>query len=281
MKKMTEGERTAPSNDIKILPALIQCTTNKDKRIVDISMKLIMIICENNPKFVLPEFNAKGNGITTCIDIYTNNNDPNLTLYTSQILVLYFISNRVEEINKLGRIDFLNTILRNFSSQDEKIRVNAVKIMSLLLRDRLIHDLVYNISDFQFLIHDANEMIGLPQLYKEEQDILLYLINIFCEFSKTPNIAQNFTTNGIITLAFAVMMDENKYKKELRLSAVILIDRSCSLVSGPVADYVILLCLSIKAPSFLSFILSVSYPEDKELSIHTKNIWNKFDELGK
>jgi len=61
---MIEGEKSRTDNDMKVLPALISCISNKDKRIVDLGLKNIMVLCENNPKTILSEFDLKGQGIS-------------------------------------------------------------------------------------------------------------------------------------------------------------------------------------------------------------------------
>ena len=57
---MIENEKSRTANDMKILPALVNCLSNQDKRIVDLGLKNIMILCENNPKTILSEFDLKG-----------------------------------------------------------------------------------------------------------------------------------------------------------------------------------------------------------------------------
>jgi hypothetical protein len=57
---MTEGERTKFENDMRMIPQLIECIQSSDKRLVDLGLKIIMIMCENNPKSMLSEFDVKG-----------------------------------------------------------------------------------------------------------------------------------------------------------------------------------------------------------------------------
>jgi|LauGreDrversion4_2_1035121.scaffolds.fasta_scaffold75911_2 hypothetical protein len=52
------------------------------------------------------------------------------------------------DINGKGRSDLYNTLFKNFTAEDEQIRVNSIKLMSLLLADTTIHDMVFNITDF-------------------------------------------------------------------------------------------------------------------------------------
>lgn len=80
-------------------------------------------MCENNPKSMLIEFDTKGQGIARCMDFYVNSTDANISLYSSHILCLYCIEGFVSEINQKGRVEFFNTLLRNFTAENEKIRI--------------------------------------------------------------------------------------------------------------------------------------------------------------
>ena len=42
----------------------------------------------------------------------------------------------------------MNVIVKNFTSDDELVRVQAIKLMSLLLSDQNLHEIAYTISDF-------------------------------------------------------------------------------------------------------------------------------------
>ena len=106
-----------------------------------------MIYCENNPKVVLQEFEKKSNGILHCIECYVKADNSQLLQSASQILILYCLEGFVGDINGKGRIEFINTLLKNFTLDDDKVRVQAIKLMSLLLSDTAIHDIVFKISD--------------------------------------------------------------------------------------------------------------------------------------
>lgn len=107
-----------------------------------------MIFCENNPKVVLTDFERKAQGIIHCIDCYIKADNPSLQQSASQILILYCLEGFVTDINSKGRIEFLNTILKAFTAEDDKVRMQAIKLMSLLLSDSAIHDVAFKISDF-------------------------------------------------------------------------------------------------------------------------------------
>jgi len=83
-------------------------------------------------------------------------------------LILYCLEGFVADINAKGKVELFNTILKNFTTEDDKIRLNAIKLMSLLLADPSIHEMVFKISDFQFLIGDVDELSTYPSLYPEE-----------------------------------------------------------------------------------------------------------------
>ena len=137
-------------------------------RVGELALKQVMIYCENNPRVVLTDFEKKSNGILHCINCYVQADNPQLTQSASQILILYCLEGFVGDINSKGRIEFLNTILKNFTAEDEKVRMQAIKLMSLILSDSAIHDIAFKISDFQFLVGDAEELSSYPTLYTEE-----------------------------------------------------------------------------------------------------------------
>eukprot|EP00347_Sterkiella_histriomuscorum_P004589 403359888 len=274
LKKMTENERTKIDNDLKVMPCLITCLKNDDKRIVDLGLKIMMSICENNPKTVLSEFDLKGQGISQCIEFYVNSNDQMLSLYSSQILCLYCLEGFVSEINQKGRIEFLNMLLKNFTADDEKIRIQAIKMMSLILQDQYIHDIVYQLSDFQFLINDINEMANYESLYAEEQDLLMYVLRIFGEFAKTAKMSEINATNGLLPICMKIVLDDQKFKKEVRIWALVIINRGCFHQVNDIGSRILQTCLTTNPPTFLTFLLNITDPEDIDLTSHCKNIWS-------
>jgi hypothetical protein len=89
---MTEGERTSAANDLKIIPTLIGLIRHSNKAIAENALKLIMILGENNPKQVLPEFQQKGKGIKHCVDIYMNDkSDKNAISHAVVILTNFAV----------------------------------------------------------------------------------------------------------------------------------------------------------------------------------------------
>ena len=141
----------------------------------------------------------------------------------------------VGDINAKGRIEFLNILLKNFTADDEKVRMQAIKLMSLLLSDPAIHEIVFKISDLQFLVGDIDELASYPQLYTEEQELLLYVLRIFGEFSRTPRISELNLTNGILPTCVRISFDENnKYMKESRIWSLAVINRTCLHAIGDI-----------------------------------------------
>ena len=280
LKKVSEGEKTNVENDLRLMPAIVQLVRSEDQGMVDLSLRQLMIFCENNPKEFLREFEEKGDGIQLCIEFYTSSKDANLSLFASQILVLYCLDGFVAEINQQGKLEFVNMLLRNFTAEDEKIRIQAIKMMSLLLQDQYIHDIVYQLSDFQFLITDISEMASYDNLYNEEQELLLYVLRIFGEFAKTSRMSENNTTNGIIPICIKIMLDEHKFKKEVRVWALVIINRGCFHQQNDIAEKILSTCLRANPPSFLTIMLNATDPEDTELTAQAKNIWQTLEEFS-
>jgi hypothetical protein len=112
-------------------------------------------------------------------------------------------------------------------------------MMSLLLADLYIHEISYNISDFTFLIHDINEMANYDKLYDEEQDLLLNVLRIFGEFARTRRICLLNIEHMILPVSLKILMDDKKFKKEVRMWALIILDRSCSHKQEELAERVL------------------------------------------
>lgn len=74
---------------------------------------------------------------------------------------------------------------------------------------------------------DVEELSSYPTLYNEEQELLLYVIRIFGEFSRNPRISEFNLTNGIIPVCVKIMTDDQKFIKETRIWALAVINRGC------------------------------------------------------
>jgi hypothetical protein len=131
-----------------VLPSLSECVSHADKRVAELALKQVMIYCENNPNVVLADFEKRAQGIIHCIDCYVKAESPVVMQSASQILILYCLEGFVGDINSKGRIELYNKLLANFTVEDEKARIQAIKLMSLLLSDIAIHEIVFKISDF-------------------------------------------------------------------------------------------------------------------------------------
>ena len=77
--------------------------------------------------------------------------------------------------------------------------------MSLLLQDEVIHEVVFQLTDFAFLIDDIKTIANYESLYDEEQDLLMYTLRIFGEFAKTAKMAENNIANGILETAMKIL----------------------------------------------------------------------------
>ena len=53
-----------------------------------------------------------------------------------------------------------------------------------------------------------NEMANYDSLYPEEQDLLLYVLRIFGEFSKGAKMSELNITNGIIPICIKILIDD-------------------------------------------------------------------------
>ena len=73
-------------------------------------------------------------------------------------------------------------------------------------------------------------MSSYESLYEEEQDLLMYVLRIFGEFAKSPKMSENNVHNGIIPICVKIMADPNKFNKEVRMWALITINRGCGIV---------------------------------------------------
>lgn len=144
------------------------------------------------------------------------------------MLTSFALQGFVTDINAKGRTDLYNTLFKNFTAEDEQVRIQSIKLMSLLVAETAIHDMVLNITDFQFLCTDIEEMSAYPNLYPEEQDMLVSVLRIFAELSKTPRIAELNLSNSILSQS-ARILSESKFTKEPKIWALTIINRCCMI----------------------------------------------------
>ena len=108
--------------------------------------------------------------------------------------------------------------------------MQSIKLMSLILQDNSIHDMVFKLSDFQFLVGDIDELSTYPSLYPEEAELLLYVLRIFGELAKSPRIAELNLTNGVLVTSARILTDTTeKFSKETKIWALTIINRCCLL----------------------------------------------------
>mmetsp|Transcript_35877 Transcript_35877/g.34933 ORF Transcript_35877/g.34933 Transcript_35877/m.34933 type:complete len:105 (+) Transcript_35877:342-656(+) len=101
-------------------------------------------------------------------------------------------------------------------------------MMSLLLQDSYIHEIIFQLTDFKFIIADLHEIVNYNQLYVEEQNLVMYVLRIFAEIAMTARLAALNVTNGIIPICVRIASDHQKFNKEVRMWAFIIINRGCS-----------------------------------------------------
>ena len=123
LKRMTENERTKQENDLKLLPMLSEIINHQDKRVAELALKQVMIFCENNPKQILQDFERKSQGIIHCIDCYLRSDSQLIVQSASQILILYCLEGFAPDVNAKGRVEFLTSIVKNFTTEDDKTRI--------------------------------------------------------------------------------------------------------------------------------------------------------------
>jgi hypothetical protein len=47
---MTENEKSSIDNDMRLLPVMVEAVKSEDRKVYELALKQIMIMCENNPK---------------------------------------------------------------------------------------------------------------------------------------------------------------------------------------------------------------------------------------
>jgi hypothetical protein len=57
----------------------------------------------------------------------------------------------------------------------------------------------------------------------------MYVLRIFGEFAKSVKMAEHNISNGIIPLCIKIMMEEKKLKREVRIWALLIINRGANV----------------------------------------------------
>jgi hypothetical protein len=117
-------------------------------------------------------------------------------------------------------------------------------------------------------------LASYPTLYNEEQELLLYVLRIFGEFSRTARISELNITNGIIPTCVKIMSDDSgKFIKETRIWALAIVNRGCQHTVNDINLKIMQLALSYLSPTFLKFILGATDPEDLDFTKNSKGIF--------
>ncbi len=75
-------------------------------------------------------------------------------------------------------------------------------------------------------------------------------------------------------------MDEQKFKKEVRIWALVIINRGCTHQINAISQKILSNCLAMNPPTFLTFLLHITDPEDIDFTMHCKNIWVNMEEFA-
>jgi hypothetical protein len=131
------------------------------------------------------------------------------------------------------------------------------------------------------LVGDVEELSSYPTLYNEEQELLLYVLRIFGEFSRTARIAELNVTNGIIPICIRIMCDEaGKFMKETRIWALAVINRGSQHLVNDINVKTLTVALNYLSPTFLRFILGTTDPEDPDFTMNSKGVFSTIEQMA-
>ena len=107
----------------------------------------------------------------------------------------------------------------------------------------------------------------------------MYALKIFGEMAKTPRSVELNMTSGLLGQAIKIIEKEDKFTKEVRIWALIILNRGCmhSAYANEFMDRI----LKIDPPLFLDFILFISSMEDLDFTLHTKLLWQELESQAK
>lgn len=194
---------------------------------------------------------------------------------------MFCLQGFVMDINAKNKVDLYKTVYKNFTNEDDKIRLNSIKLMSLLLSDISCHETVYKISTFQFLIGDCDELSLYPSLYQEEQELLCYVLRMFGEYARTQIISEFNLTNGLYTTCLRIISEPTvKFAKETRIWALTIINRGCQHTLSEVNIKTMQICLNYLPPTFLRFLMTFIDPEDPDYTNSSQGIFAIMEQLA-
>jgi len=77
------------------------------------------------------------------------------------------------------------------------------------------------------MVDDIKTIMNYDKVYGVEQDLLLFSFRIFAELAQTVKNANRNLSYGLIELSVQVLSQPEKFSKEVRIWAFILINRGC------------------------------------------------------
>ena len=109
------------------------------------------------------------------------------------------------------------------------------------------------------------------KLYPDEQNSLMFILRIFGECAQNAKFAALNQHNKLPQLCIELMVQDDKFSKEVRLWALIIINRSVS--HADLMQSLMEICVNFDQPTFIDFVLGVTVSEDKIFISHTAHIW--------
>lgn len=194
---------------------------------------------------------------------------------------MFCLQGFVCDINAKEKQELYKTIYKNFTNEDDKIRLNSIKLMSLLLSDISCHETMFVISNLQFLIGDVDELSLYPSLYAEEQELLLYVLRVFGEFARTQKVSDYNLTNGLLTTCLRIISEPSvKFAKETRIWALTIINRGCQHTLNELNTKTMQVCFNYLPPTFLRFLMTFIDPEDPDYTNNSQGIFATMEQLA-
>lgn len=257
-----------------MVEAVVFCVRHQEREVFSSAFTLMRFMCSNHPSDLLQEFEAKGAAIKMSTNFFEYP-DQAIQETAAEMLILFAKHGFIQEINQQGGQSLLSHILNNFSDQKDGVRNLAIQLFSYLSNDIQIHEKVTQQTKFNFLLSDIQEILDFEQLYPQEQNVLMHVLKIFGEMSKTPEMVEANVSNGIIPMLLRILEEDVKFPKECRIWAFIIINRGC--MHAEFAPAFLEKVLKTDPPLFLEFLLYVSSQEDLDFTIHSRLIWQEVE----
>jgi len=104
-------------------------------------------------------------------------------------------------------------------------------------------------------------------------------LKIFGDLSKTARMVEMNMTNGMIPLALSILEKDTKYNVEVRIWALIILNRGT--MHTKYAHEFLDRVLKVDPPLFLEFMLYIAQIEDIQFTMHTKLLWQEIEKQSK